>query len=151
MLGKQMIFFNKDCFFKGNLSICSGRNGSTELHEALEKILWWFIEKANILNICNLNLVIIMLFWHLLLFSKLVRAFSLYSYLYSLSCSSIYIVWCIVCMVYAYVHIVNYDYEKKNKKRHYGGKILSHDRFDIFCDISLLYIMLGQCLEYAEL
>lgn len=39
MLGKQMIFFNKDCFFKGNLSICSGRNGSTELHEALEKIL----------------------------------------------------------------------------------------------------------------
>lgn len=40
---------------------------------------------------------------------------------------------------------------KKKKKRHYGGKILSHDRYDIFFDISLLYIMLRQCLEYAEL
>lgn len=54
-------------------------------------------------------------------------------------------------MVYAYVHIVNYDYDyEKKKKRHYGGKILSHDRYDIFFDISLLYIMLRQCLEYAE-
>lgn len=44
---------NKDIFNIWNLSICRNKNGSAELYEALEKILWWFIEIANILNICK--------------------------------------------------------------------------------------------------